>query len=511
MKCREAHYWLYSFRPNSSWPVDVVGHLQQCPKCQQLQAKLKQIDTGVEKLTSGGGNPTAINQLLARIDQTPQPAPAKSELPTQPWRWARLGAYLIGTAALVMLGWYLGRQTDNVRVVPGEPIEKIKIVTEFRDKIQEKIVQVHSPAERILFATLLKRNARLVQSSQATDRLDTLLDMADDCRQHALKLIEQGPRDALPLTIDLYSQLLRDGVLVQVAQAPADARKALQTAARERLEKMTEVPMAPAVALPRVIVEQREVLQNATKETIERVEKPEVNLPMKPRKGQQAEAMLPAATLVQFALTVSSETDPVVKADLCADYVQRLVPSMNLYLAEDATPHRAEMGQQFGELIHFGVYRPLELANAKELPPPAKTEANRIFESVEETVDSMLKKLEQAPEDVRKGFEKPLAPSRKGNDKNKGKGKGPPPGKGPRDIHGVLKSVDAVNGTITVTGQGKKGDLTYLLSKDVLTQFAGIGKLPTAIEVQLRLSDDRSTVIQVSPRKGRDDGERNQK
>src|SRR4249920_2728819 len=118
MKCREAQYWLYSFRPNASWPVDVVGHLQQCPKCQKLQMKLKQIDMGVEKLTSSGGSPAAINQLLARIDKTPQPAPQKDVLPTNPWRWARIGAYLTGAAALIVLGWLLGRRGDSVPVVP---------------------------------------------------------------------------------------------------------------------------------------------------------------------------------------------------------------------------------------------------------------------------------------------------------------------------------------------------------------------------------------------------------
>ncbi len=501
MKCREAQHWLYSFRPNASWPVDVVGHLQQCAKCRNLQAKLKQIDVGVDKLTSGGANPAVIDQLLSRIDKTPQAAAPKDLTPNQPWRWARLGAYLTAAAALIALGWLVGRHVGNIQIVPGDP----KVITEFRDKIQEKIV--NSPAERILFATLLKRNARLVQASQSSDRLDTLLDMADDCRQHALTLIEQGPRDSLPMTIDLYSQLLRDGVLVQLAQAPADVRPALQTAARARLERMAEAPATAPKTMSRVLADQREVLQNATKETIERVERPEENAQARPRKGQRAEALAPTATLVQFALTVSSETDPVVKADLCADYVQRLMPSMNLYLAEDTVPLRAEMGQQFGELIQFGVYRPLELASAKELPQPVKADAKRIFESVEETVGNMMKNLQLVPEEVRQGFERPLEATKKGFDKSKGKGKGP------REINGIFKSIDAVNGTITVSTKvkGKESDLTYKLTKEMLSTFKGKANLASAIELQLRLSDDRKMVIDINVRKGGHDGERNQK
>ena len=72
MKCREAQYWLYSFQPNAAWPADVVGHLQKCSECQQVQSQLRQIDQGVKQLTMLPGNDGPVAQVLQRVEQTPQ-------------------------------------------------------------------------------------------------------------------------------------------------------------------------------------------------------------------------------------------------------------------------------------------------------------------------------------------------------------------------------------------------------------------------------------------------------
>src|SRR5207237_685639 len=151
---------------------------------------------------------------------------------------------------------------------PPAPIETIRTVEVIREKpierlveiFKDKIITVPTSADRELFAALLKRNAQLVQALQATDRLTTLLDMADDCRAHALTLMTDGPRDTLPMTIELYGQLLREGVLVQVARASADDRPALRKTVRTRLKRM---PPANS-ALPKVVEDQRIALQTMT-------------------------------------------------------------------------------------------------------------------------------------------------------------------------------------------------------------------------------------------------------
>src|SRR5436190_15885674 len=111
MKCREAQYWLYSFQPNAAWPSDVVGHLQECPECQRLQAHLRQIDQTVNKLTSLPKNEAPVAQLLQRIEETPQ-TQIEKPMPTPTWSWIRIGAYLSGIAALIALGLFLGRMTS---------------------------------------------------------------------------------------------------------------------------------------------------------------------------------------------------------------------------------------------------------------------------------------------------------------------------------------------------------------------------------------------------------------
>ena len=228
MKCREVK--LYSFRPRTSWPADLVGHLQQCDKCRRLQTKLKKIDEEVYKLATPTRDLGGKAKLLDLIKDAPQ-APARSEpVSRRPWIWLRRGAFGAAAAALIAFGWFLGHRS--------EPIETIRTVEVFRDKIntvevfRDKIVRVESPAERQLFASLIKRNALLVQALQTTDRLDTLLDMANDCRQHALTLIEHGPREHLPLAINLYAKLLREGVLAQLERVPPDDRGELAKTVR---------------------------------------------------------------------------------------------------------------------------------------------------------------------------------------------------------------------------------------------------------------------------------------
>lgn len=446
MKCREAQYWLYSFQPKAAWPADVVGHLQACEDCQQLQTQLRQIDCEVNRLTSPPSNDEAKHQLLQRIGNTPQLPVEKSSPPTRVWNWRRVGSYLAGAAALILIGWFLGRipgQPESGRV---EPIVSIKTVEVLRDKL----IPVHSAAERTFVAALLKRNARLVQTSQARDRLETLLDMAADCRQHALALMEHGPRDTLPMTIDLYTQLLREGVLGQLTQAPVGTRPALQTAARSRLEGMVDVPAVGSSALPKIVEDQRDAIRVATRQTLDLMAAP--SAVALPKKVASAEGLPPAAALVRFAITFCAEPDPVAKADACSNCVRGLMPYMMLYLAEDGSPQQGDMGQQFGELIQFGIYAPLDQSAAKESPEPVKAQAKRIIRDAGQAVAEIEVNLEKAPEASRAGLERAIQATSKGwerNDKVKGhgKGKGPPwkrnlyeapekkltPGKGKKD------------------------------------------------------------------------------
>src|SRR5436853_6544479 len=109
MKCRESQYWLYSFQPNAAWPADVVAHLQGCTSCQQLQGQLRQIDQGINQLTTLPVSEAPVAQLLSRLEAIPQAQPATIAPPPQPLAWLRYGAYLTGVAALSVFGWFIGR------------------------------------------------------------------------------------------------------------------------------------------------------------------------------------------------------------------------------------------------------------------------------------------------------------------------------------------------------------------------------------------------------------------
>ncbi len=170
MKCRETKYWLYSLRPNTSWPVDVVTHLQGCVKCQQVQARLKQIDIGRQRADQRDGRLREQSPAprtagaYATAGRAGPPRVLEAWLP-----FVRFVGFLTAAAALMVLGWFLGRGEFFQRE-PNEPLEKVKLVEVIKEKpievIREKIVKIESPGDRHLFAALLKRNARLVQSPQ---------------------------------------------------------------------------------------------------------------------------------------------------------------------------------------------------------------------------------------------------------------------------------------------------------------------------------------------------------
>ena len=235
--------------------------------------------------------------------------------------------------------------------------------------VREKIVSVPAVADRKLFAALLERNADLVQATKSVDRIRCLLDMAEDCRRHALSQMANGPRDTLPATIDLYGQLLREGVAAQLAATNGQARPGLQNLVRGRLNKMT-LP-DPKAGQPKIVADEYAALQNATQQALELIDRPEEAAAKKPR----LEPASPSAALVRFAIAHCAERDPLNRADLCADCVHRLMPSVMLCLAEDAEPMRMQMGERFGTMIRVGIYGSLP----KEPTPEAKEQVSRLY------------------------------------------------------------------------------------------------------------------------------------
>jgi hypothetical protein len=439
MKCREVHHWLYSFRPNTCWPAELVDHLQQCPKCQRVRAELQKMDQQAQKLGKTTPAPDARQRLLDRVAETSQSAPARKPErgPVPPW--IRLAGFVGAAAAMILFGWFLGHDShspESVRTVEVEVFrDKLKTVEVFRDKLKtvevfrDKLIPVPTSAERDLFASLVKRNVLLVQASQIRERLEALLEMAGDCRQHALFLIQQGPRDQLPWAINLYGKVLREGVLVQLVQAEKDDRPMLTQTVRTRLEKMSEAP-PPMKEMPKAVAEQMEALRSTTTQTMELLDQPEAMAAIKPAKFQRPESLPPPAALILFAITVSNEPDPVVKAEICSECIHQLMPSVLLALADEGPqPQPADLGQQFGELIRFGVYSPLATASAQEAPE-LKQKAEQVMKKANQAVETIQKNLQEALPEQRPGLERVLEATKKGKgwqwDKaieKKGKGK----------------------------------------------------------------------------------------
>ena len=404
MKCREVEYWIYSFRPNTSWPADLVDHLRECEECQRLRTRLQQIDQEVHQLANSLPSPAGKASILDQIEHTPQQLMPTNKPSRGPgWPWVRRGAFLTGAAALLLFGWLLGQS--------NAPPESVKTVEVFRDKI----IAVNSMAERHLLTSLIKRNVLLVQASQAKERLDILLEMANDCRQHALTLLEEGPRDHLPLAIDLYGKLLQEGVLVQLQRAPEETRPALTKTVRTRLEQMAESPAALAQGLPKALEDQQNALQKATQQMIDQINRSEQAPAIaQPVRYRRSDAIHPTAALVLFAITVSNESEQLVRAEFCAECIQQLMPSVVLCLADDTNPQQTELGQQFGALIRCGVYTPLAEVKASDPSPQTTEKASRILEKTSQAVEVIERNWQQARPHERVGLERALEATKKG-------------------------------------------------------------------------------------------------
>lgn len=386
------------------------------------------MDRAVDQLATGSPSIKLRQTIAAAIERTPQISTPTQQPTISYGRWKRLALSAASVAALTFLAYFVGRQERQSVSTPPVEIIREKVV----EVVREKPATAGSPSDRALFTLLLKRNSKLVHATQAKDRLDALLDMADDCRQHALALIAHGPRDSLPITVELYGQLLREGVVAQVAREPVESRPQVMLDARARLAKMTFPADTTPQKLPQVVEDQRALLQAATRAAIASINDHE-SVPVATRKPVRLDLLPPAAALVSYAIAFSSETDPLARADACANCVQRLLPYLMLCLAEDTAPQRAEMGQQFGELINYGVYAPLELAAADNPPPITQEKVERINDSTSRAIAELEKNLQSAPPAAKPGLERALEASKKGWEKGKGKGKGPPWKRNPED------------------------------------------------------------------------------
>jgi ferric-dicitrate binding protein FerR (iron transport regulator) len=134
----------------------------------------------------------------------------------------------------------------------------------------------------------------------------------------------------------------------------------------------------------------------------------------------------------------------------------------------------------------------------QEIANPDDPGPNEIVAKLKSDKDADSKDRNDKDADSKDRSDKDTDSKDKG-DKDKSEG----PGKGPRDIHGAVKAVDAARGTITITRKekGAVGDRTYNLI-DGVPVYAGavrgtLNDLARGVEVNLHLSANRQTVIEI--------------
>ncbi len=433
MNCQELQPWLFASKAAGPLPPAVQRHLAACRKCRRRRRLLGQLDEQVRQLPLPPADFAARDQLWQRIGATAATAPHAG--PVRPrWPMQLIGRVLMGTAAcwlLLAVGWILGRST-----VPVRP---------------ETAVAVQQPsaraAETSIILRVLRHDIRLAEAPDVDEQLTVLNLLAGDLKDEALRLARQGSAQDLTPLAELYERVLRDGIVRRAAALPDEKRAALVAPLVLQLRANDDdIRQAAHEALP-VVADLLEPFRNASRESAELLE----------TGRRPAEVVAPAtagrgfrpllAALVQQALKLADETDPLRRADLCSELAALLTPALVVLAAGSDVQQAEEMGSCLGDLLERGVANNLDRAESEDAQGLRQAELDKVRERSVQAAAVFERNLEDAPPAAQAGLQRVVEASTEGRERvlQPGKPKGKPghpgpPGKGKPIVPPGLKN-----------------------------------------------------------------------
>jgi hypothetical protein len=96
----------------------------------------------------------------------------------------------------------------------------------------------------------MQRNLRLARASSPRDRLEALTELAVDLYRETGALLVAGDGDDLTALAQMYSRVVRDGVVERARSLDRKERAQVLTPLAERLENMEKQAEEMAAALP---------------------------------------------------------------------------------------------------------------------------------------------------------------------------------------------------------------------------------------------------------------------
>ncbi|HXG09648.1 MAG TPA: hypothetical protein VNK04_07655 [Gemmataceae bacterium] len=469
MNCHEVYAWLLVSKTTKGTPREVQRHLRQCRRCRGRRRRLLRLDRYVEQLPAPAEDPGVKARLMQQVEHT---------TPFRPPGWRRRLLLRLAVALALLLAFSL---TVSLLDRRENPPASDPVVGEPGSLPSTK------EAEEELVTRFVKHNLSLANTSHPEMQLQVLTSMAGDLQAEACRLAKQGPHEELLLVVRLYEHVLRQGLIGRARSLPPGQRrellppvvKLLQESAVTVEQTARDVPPAVAEFLRPMGAVARDVSDTLTNEEKLTAEPPgTLTLPFATGSGTPRTLF---AVLVVQGVLLAEDNDPLRRAYYCSDMADQL--ALSLLIASQRGDHErvSVLGTQLNTVMDQGVAANLARLRKENPDDPRLKELERVIQRTARAVEALEKELAQAssqgnagPPQVgeRRQYEqaKDLGKALKDLDKKLKditKGKKGPPGKPPpkQEIRGVVKSLDANNGTLVlmVKENGQEFEVTLHL------------------------------------------------
>jgi hypothetical protein len=512
MKCKEVQLWLLTAQCNGPMAAGLRDHLYDCARCRRYRDRVVKLDAAVRRLPVPPGSAAGRAALWERIGPAAPPVlppilspPLHKTRRARPWRgvlpWAAAAALLVAVSAFMARRFFPPRG--------DAPVPRPPAVADGHQMWMQ-------PDDKAIVVRVARHDARLAETTDATQQLQVLTQLADDLKDEALRGAREGKPANVPLLAGLYGQVVRQGVAQRLAALPAKQKPDLAKSAAGRLRAAeAEVEAVAGKSVP-VVAEMLRPMQVAARTSADRLEAERLAAPENlPPVFLGSPAPL-LAVLVYQGLRLADETDLLRRADLCAELASYLAPAVVVLCAAGDDEPADDLSECLGDLLEHGVADSLDRL-APEDARQRRADIDKVREHCVRTVGILEQNRSKVPEAARAGLDRALEAARPATDRVRDAGEGkarpdvPPAqpdvakeGRGPRDVKGTVKAVNAANQTIIVSRRhrGQMADQTYAMAKEIAVVLRGkpakLGDLKPGMDVHLRLTEDRKTVERIT-------------
>jgi len=394
MRCRQAHTWLLAVHTAADLPPRVRQHVASCPRCARHQRRLAQLDVGLAAVQPPPPDPAKRQALLLKVAQTPQQRPTAAR-PRLARRWWLPPAAAAAAALLVLaLGW---------RLVPPRPQ---------RPPEQQTARGTANAARDQLVARNLNRALTLAEPLPPEQQVPILADMAADLRTEALRQARQGPTEELPAVAGLYGKVLRQGVAGRAHALPPGKREPVAGPLARRLRQAsvetTRAADGPMPAVAKVLRRMADDEECTAQALLSGAALPE---PPGAAPVRADRSLLDGVVL--RALRLAEETDPLLRADCCAEMADEFAQAAALAAAGRETERAGLLAGSIDGVLERGVNDNLARADDAGLDDDRRRQRERISRKAELVVGALEANMEHAPDEVRPGLRKAVEAVRK--------------------------------------------------------------------------------------------------